>query len=284
MKKGKIYLTISAFIYGVTPILAKAAYSGGGNGMTVTFYRAFLSLPLLFLFLRQRKVKVGLTKPELKKILLLSVFGNAMTIICLYVAYDLISVGLATVLHYIYPLLIVIFCAMFYHEKMTRNKIVATVLVTVGVLLFMDFNNRNDILGIICALLSGVFYAFNVIYLDKSGLDRMDYVKLTFYISLFMSISVLLVTLGSGQFTFAMSGGAWIAVFLISLLISLFALPLFQLGVLYEGASTAGILSTIEPITGVIVGALFLNERLNIFGVIGCILILAGVILIEKGK
>ena len=74
---------------------------------------------------------------------------------------------------------------------MTRKKILATVLVTLGILLFMDFDNKNDALGIIFALLSGVFYAFNVIYMDKSGLDKMNYIKLTFYISLFMSISVL---------------------------------------------------------------------------------------------
>lgn len=284
MKKGKIYLTISAFIYGITPVLAKAAYSGGANGMTVTFYRAFLSLPLLFLFMRRRNVSIGLSGPELRKTMLLSVFGNAMTIICLYISYDMISIGLATVLHYIYPLLIVIFCAVFYKEKMTRKKILATILVTVGILLFMDFNNKNDVFGIIFALLSGVFYAFNVIYMDKSGLDKMDYIKLTFYISLFMSASVLLVTVGSGQFTFAMTKLAWISVFLISLLISLFALPLFQMGVLYEGASTAGILSTVEPITGVVMGAVFLNEKLTLFGTIGCILILLGVILIEHGK
>jgi len=284
LKKGKIYLTISAFIYGITPVLAKAAYSGGANGMTVTFYRAFLSLPLLFFLMKRRGVRAGLTKQELKKTMLLSVFGNSLAIICLYISYDLISVGLATVLHYIYPLLIVIFCAVFYRERMTREKILATVLVSAGILLFLDINNKNDVLGIICALLSGVFYAFNVIYLDKSGLDKMDYIKLTFYISLFMSGSVLLVTVGSGHFTFAMSKLAWISVFLISVLISLFALPLFQMGVLYEGASTAGILSTVEPITGVIVGAVVLNETLTIFGMIGCALILAGVILIEYGR
>lgn len=283
MKKGKLYLAISAFIYGITPVLAKVAYSGGANGITVTFYRAFLSLPLLFLFMR-RRAPAKLTRQEMYKVILLAVFGNSLAILCLYTAYNLVSVGLATVLHYIYPLLIVLFCVVVYRERLTRKKLLAALLVTAGICLFLDVNSKNDFWGVVCAGLSSVFYAFNVIYMDKSGLDKMDAMQLTFYISLFMSITVFLVAIGSRQFVFRMPPSAWGAVFLMSLLISLIALPLFQKGVLYAGASTAGILSTIEPITGIVSGAMFLGEPLDWGRVIGCILILSGVILTAQNS
>lgn len=283
MKKGKIYLILSAFIYGFTPILAKAVYSGGTNGMTLTFLRAAMSLPLLFLVLVVKKIDLRLEKGQAKRVVLLAVVGNSLSIICLYVAYSFISVGLATVLHYIYPLLIVLICALFFKERMGRRKLIAAVLVTMGILLFMDVNGKGDIFGAVMAFFSGLFYAFNVLYMDKSGLDRMHYLKLTFYISLIMSVTVFLFALPGGQLAFDMSAEAWILAEVISVLVTLCGLPLFQLGVLYEGAATAGILSTVEPITGVLLGAALLGEPLTWAGLVGCALILLGVVLIETG-
>ncbi|HIU48126.1 MAG TPA: EamA family transporter [Candidatus Avimonoglobus intestinipullorum] len=283
MKKGKIYLILSAFIYGFTPILAKTVYSGGTNGMTLTFLRAAMSLPLLFLVLVVKKIDLRLEKGQAKRVVLLAVVGNALSIICLYVAYSFISVGLATVLHYIYPLLIVLICALFFKERMGRRKLIAAVLVTIGILLFMDVNGKGDIFGAVMAFLSGLFYAFNVLYMDKSGLDRMHYLKLTFYISLIMSVTVFLFALPGRQLAFDMSAEAWILAGVISVLVTLCGLPLFQLGVLYEGAATAGILSTVEPITGVLLGAALLGEPLTWAGLVGCALILLGVVLIETG-
>ena len=242
-----------------------------------------MSLPLLFLVLVVKKIDLRLGKGQAKRVVLLAVVGNSLSIICLYVAYSFISVGLATVLHYIYPLLIVLICALFFKERMGQRKLIAAVLVTIGILLFMDVNGKGDIFGAVMAFLSGLFYAFNVLYMDKSGLDRMHYLKLTFYISLIMSVTVFLFALPGGQLAFDMSAEAWILAGVISVLVTLCGLPLFQLGVLYEGAATAGILSTVEPITGVLLGAALLGEPLTWAGLVGCALILLGVVLIETG-
>ena len=59
---------------------------------------------------------------------------------------------------------------------------------------------------------------------------------------------------------------------------------LSQAGVKYEGASTAGIISTIEPITTIILGGLFLGEVIGVMQYIGVILILAGVTAVEIAK
>ena len=47
----------------------------------------------------------------------------------------------------------------------------------------------------------------------------------------------------------------------ISLIITLGAVPLFQVGVRCEGASTAGIVSAFEPITSIILGAIFIGRN-----------------------
>lgn len=188
MSKSKVCLILSAFIYGFAPILAKFAYKSGANGITLTFLRTFLMLPLLFFIMIFRKVSFKLTKKELIDIILLGVVGGSFSMISLYAAYDYISTGLATTLHFIYPLIIVITSAVVYKEKIKKIKLLAVMLVTLGMFMFVDLNNTADKIGVILAILSGIFYSFYVVYMYRSKLDEMDYIKLTFYLMIIMSI------------------------------------------------------------------------------------------------
>ncbi len=282
MSKGKVCLLISAFLYGIAPVLAKFTYTGGANGITLTFLRASISVPLLYLIMRVDKRSLKLTKDEFKSILLLGIFGGTVPILLLYASYNFISTGLATTLHFVYPLVIVLASAFLYHEKMSKFKLAAVVLVTVGIFLFADIETASDSAGIVLALLSGVFYSFYVIYIDRSGLDTMDYIKLTFYLMLIMSITTLIFGLLSGGISFNLTGRAWSYAAIISLIVTLGAMPLFQIGVRFEGASTAGIMSTFEPITSVAMGAAFLGEIIGVSQIFGVIIIMTGLVLAER--
>ncbi len=282
MSKGKLYLIGSAFLYGIAPMLAKVTYTGGANGITLTFLRAVISIPLLYAIMKADKKSLKLTKQELKGVILLGVFGAAAPILLLYLSYNFISTGLATTLHFVYPLIIVLVSALLYHEKLSKFKLIASVLVTLGIFFFADIESASDNIGIILALLSGVFYSFYVIYIDHSGLDGMDYIKLTFYVMLIMSIVTFLFGTISGSLSFDLTGQAWSFAAVISLIVTLGAMPLFQLGVRYEGASTAGIMSTFEPITSVIMGAAFLGEFIGISQIFGVAMIVAGIVMAQR--
>ena len=279
MSKSKVCLILSAFIYGFAPILAKFAYKSGANGITLTFLRTFLMLPLLFFIMIFRKVSFKLTKKELIDIILLGVVGGSFSMISLYAAYDYISTGLATTLHFIYPLT----SAVVYKEKIKKIKLLAVMLVTLGMFMFVDLNNTADKIGVILAILSGIFYSFYVVYMYRSKLDEMDYIKLTFYLMIIMSIGTYIFGLTTDSLVFAeMDYKAWILSVAISLIITLGAVPLFQVGVRCEGASTAGIVNDTEPITSIILGAIFLGETMGLVQYIGGGLIILGVVLAEK--
>ncbi len=281
--KGKICLILSALIYGLAPMLAKIAYGGGVNGMTLTFLRTALMIPLLFVLMLARGQSFRLNKRELVDIVILGVVGGSLSIISLYAAYDYISTGLATTLHFIYPLIIVVVSALIYREKITNMKLAAVMLVTLGIFLFVDLTSRADKIGVALAVLSGVFYSFFVIYMDHSGLNEMDYVKLTFYLMIIMSAGTFVFGAATKSIGFAeMNTAAWIFAVIISFLITIGAIPLFQAGVRYEGASTAGIVSALEPITTIILGALFLGETMGLVQYFGGAMIILGVGIAEK--
>ncbi len=270
-------------IYGTAPLLSKFAYKGGVNGITLTFLRTFLMLPLLFIIMTVRGQSFKLTRHELISIIIFGAFGGSLSIISLYAAYDYISTGLATTLHFIYPLIIVIVSAFIYKEKINKFKLAAVMFVTVGIFLFVDINTAADKIGIMLAVLSGIFYSFYVIYMDKSGIDEMDYIKLTFYLMLIMSAGTLVFGAVTDSIVFTgITGEGWLFSFVISFLITMGAIPLFQAGVRYEGASTAGIVSAFEPITTIIIGAFFLGETMHFIQYFGGAMIISGIMMAEK--
>ncbi len=278
----KLYLVISAFIFGFVPILAKAAYAGGTNGITLTFLRAALVLPVLGGYLILSKKEFPKHRKEWIRIILLSVFGNAASMICLYIAYDKIAVGLATVLHYIYPLAILLAMAVLYKEPVGHRKLAAVLLVSAGIILFMDIDKKGDVSGVVLAALSGMFYAFYVVYMSRTGLDKLDYMVISFLVSVFTAISVFIFGALTNSLDFTMNITGWIYCVVIAILVTVIALPLFQIGLRHEGPSTAGIISTVEPITGVVMSALVFGEHLGFWGILGCIIIIAGVVMLEK--
>ena len=65
----------------------------------------------------------------------------------------------------------------------------------------------------------------------------------------------------------------WIACLLFSLALCMGAVYLFQQGAFLIGSQRAAILSTFEPITSLVVGVAFLQERLSPYAVFGAVLI-----------
>ncbi len=276
MQKGRICLLLSAFIYGIVPVFAKFAYQGGTNSYTLTFLRAVLTLPVLYAVIRLTRRPLAISRDRIWKIIILGTFGAAAPIVCLYVSYEYINVGLASTLHFIYPLITVIAAAFIYREKIKLTTLGAVILVTLGIMMFSDIQSGGDTVGVVFALLSGIFYSFFVIYIERSGLDEMDYLTLTFYMLIIMSGVTLAFAWLMGGLDFTMTPYAWINSIGISMMVTFIALPMFQLGVRFSGSAAAGILSGFEPVVSIAAGVAFLGETVGAVQLVGALLIFAG--------
>ena len=71
---------------------------------------------------------------------------------------------------------------------------------------------------------------------------------------------------------------------LFSLLCTVIALSLLQIGIKYVGASTAAILTTFEPITSIVCGVILLGETITTVKIIACSLIMIGVVMLSLAK
>ncbi len=285
--KGIMCTIISAVIFGFTPILAKNTFLGGSNAVMLTFFRGIMPIPIIYAILKIKKIDILLKKKEIVQILILSIVGTAFTTVTLYSSYEYISVGMATTIHFIYPSLVTIGGIMFFKDKVSISKIIALTFSTIGVVIFFDGKSTGNIIGIGLAIVSGITYAFYMLFIERTGLKSINSLLITFYICIINTVTMLFFGALTNQISFNLTIESWIYTFIISILTSIGGVTLLQLGIKHIGASTAAILCTFEPITSVILGILLLNEESSIGIAIGCLLILVAVIILslpEKKK
>lgn len=279
--KGFIAVIVSAIIFGCMPLIAKKIFDNGGNSISLVFYRFLFTLPVLLLINTKSKIGMKISKEEAKKIALVSVFGYSATAILLFLSYNYISTGLATTLHFVYPVFVTIGCIVFFREKLDFVKIICVVMCTFGITLFLnDIGSSQNILGIVFSFLSGITYAFYMIYIDKSILKNMPPFKLTFYLCLFSSGLLLVFSIITNTFTMHLTPLGWILTIIFSIFVSVGAVTLLQIGIGLIGSQSSAVLSTFEPITSVIIGIIVFNEPLNAKIIMGVLVIVSSVILL----
>ena len=135
-------------------------------------------------------------------------------------------------------------------------------------------------MGIVMALLSGVTYSAYILLLGKAGLKQLHVLTVTFWLCIFSLLEVSTFSAASGNLALPAVWQGWAALAGLGLTASVAALALFQMGVALCGEVKASLLSTFEPLTGVVIGILVFHESLTIAIAFGVLLILCAAALL----
>lgn len=262
MKKGYIYTALSAIIFGLMPLLTKIIIARGATSLTIPFFRVFYVTIVLFFVLKIKKIDLHLEKRDLLSVILTSIFGSGLTIIILNESYNYVDTGIATSLHFLYPLFVAILCCFFYGEKIKKKQTISLSFALVGIICFMSKGN-GSLFGYLLAIASGLTYAFYLVKMDKSGLVKMNTLKLSFYLALFTTIEIFTMNLYMQEVVFKMDALSYGLLLVLALSSSFLATVLLQKGVLLLGSTRASFICLLEPVTSMIVGILWLNEALT---------------------
>ena len=282
--KGLLATMISAVFFGFIPLFVKTICAGGGNSVSAAFYRFFLSVPVLYIYLKAQGISMRITRTEFAKIALITIFGYGGTAVLLFSSYNFIPSGMSTTIHFMYPVFTILGCMIFFKEKVSPLKLLCVALCFGGILLFYNGESGGSILGMALSFLSGVTYAFYTIYLEKSGLQKMENLKLIFYMNTVAAAMILVMALLTAQFTLRLTPLAWGTAVFFATATSLIGVLGYQIGVKCIGPQNAAILSTFEPITSVIVGVLVYREAFSARTLLGCLCVLSAVVIVAKMK
>lgn len=281
MKKGYIYTALSAIIFGLMPLLTKIIIARGATSLTIPFFRVFYVTIVLFFVLKIKKIDLHLEKRDLLSAILTSIFGSGLTIIILNESYNYVDTGIATSLHFLYPLFVAILCCFFYGEKIKKKQIISLSFALVGIICFMSKGN-GSLFGYFLAIASGLTYAFYLVKMDKSGLVKMNALKLSFYLALFTTIEIFTMNLYMQEVVFKMDALSYGLLLVLALSSSFLATVLLQKGVLLLGSTRASFICLLEPVTSMIVGILWLNEALTFNKGLGGLAIIISLIIFLK--
>ncbi|MDR1509113.1 MAG: DMT family transporter [Synergistaceae bacterium] len=283
MQKGVVFTMISAVAYGISPVLIKMAYDGGATSASVAFLR-ILALPALLVLMRAGNIPLFLTRRETKDVIMSCGIGFGITTLLLFGSYAYIPVGMATTLHFIYPITVSVVCVFFFREKFSMPALFALVMCTAGVFLFTGDASGVSVKGVVMALVSGLTYAFFLVYIDKSEIRNMNHFKLSFWLSVMLAIFFGAYGAITGTLAFNLTLKAWALCAANSILCAVVAVTSLQLGIQFSGAATASILSTMEPITSFALGVLILGEGYSTAKMIGVVCVVIAVITLSAKK
>lgn len=279
--RGIFLLIIAASFFGIMPIWVKIAYSTGLNAYQVIFLRSGMAAIILAIIILYRRIDFHVERKQLGPLAIATFLGYTATILTLYLSYDYVSAGVATSLHYLYPVLVMLLTFFIFREKMQFYKWMVLLVSLAGICLIADFwGSDYSLQGVALAAGSAVFFAIYMLSINHPQLKQMNSLVMAFYACLMASGTslILLVGLGDGPMMFTLKG--FFYTFLVSVFCTALALDFFVKGTQIVGSANASILSTLEPVVSLIAGIIILHEPLTWYTTLGCGLIVAAVIMI----
>jgi RarD protein len=223
-------------------------------------------------------------------ILVLSGLGVGANWIFLFEAYKYTTVSIATLSYYCAPIFVTIMAPIILKEKISLIKFLCVCTAMIGMLCIVGTNKEsigegyNHFLGIIYGLTAAVGYA-SVILMNKF-IKGLKGVETTVTQLVFASILLLPYVMVTSGFDFSkMTGISWGYMIFLGVVHTGFAYALYFSSLKELKGQTIAVLSYIDPITAVLISALFLGEQLTMFQIIGGVLILGSTFISEtQGK
>ncbi len=195
-----------------------------------------------------------------------------------------LTAGLATVVLYTYPAILVALSAAALGETITPRKAAALCLSTVGVgLVAWTGTAGAEPVGVALALGSAACYAAYTAG-SRYVVPRATPEGVMVGVLVGTTLSMALYGVVVGGLTVPAGGDEWAVVVGIAVISTVAPHLLFYEGVSRIEAGRVGVVSTVEPVVAVVLGALLLNERVTAVVVAGGALVLGGVVLVHRGR
>lgn len=281
-RRGVGYAVLSAAGFGTLAIFGRLAESAGLPIPTLLAFRFALAAPVVWgLLLWQGRLEL-LRGRHLLTALALGAGGYAAMSGLFLWGVSLTNAGLAGILLYVYPAIVVVIAATVLDERVTRRTVVALVLAIVGVALVSGAQPHGiDPLGVGVVLFAAVVYA-GYITVSRVVLAEIDAATLTAHVVPAAALTFLGFGLVRGSLFVPTTRVQWAVVAGIAVVATVVPILSFFTALATIGASRTSVVSTFEPVFTVALGALLLGEVVTPATVVGGAAVLVGVVLVQS--
>jgi drug/metabolite transporter (DMT)-like permease len=284
---GVALCLLSAVGFGLMAIFAKEAY-GAGLGVTALLAARFVLAACIFWAIvgvraRLRARSTARARPPRRAVLAclgLGAIGYSAQAGLFFSALEHIDASLTSLLLYTYPALVFCGAVALGREHVTQWKAFALALASAGAALVLLGGGTSvlEATGVLLALGAGATYAVYIL-VAEDVVRRIDPILLGALVATGGALTFVLAGVAGGSLHFTAAGWLWIAA--IATFSTVLPILTFVQGMERIGASTASIVSTVEPVVTVGLAVALYGESLGPLQALGGVLVLAAVVALQ---
>ena len=271
--KGFIYGLLTSVTFGLIPLFTLPLMQKGLASDSILFYRfitATLALGTMML-VKGESFRISWRDVPLLVVMAMLLYG-----------YEVMGAGVATTLHFTYPIFTTLLMLVLFREKASWVTWLAIILAVGGVarLSLQGTSLKLDPWGVFIVLLSAVGYASYIVSVNKSRLKDLHSRKLAFYVFLFTALTFTVKNGVQQSFQPLPDLASVGLVLLLAVAPTVISNITLLLAVRHIGGTLTSILGALEPMTAVVIGACVFDEAFTVTEAVGIALILTAVVLV----
>lgn len=277
-QQSLIYLHSAVLLFGGTALFSKLI---GLPALDITVYRTAVAAIVLFIVLTLQKQKITLASAKDYGIAVLLGIVVGIHWVTYFAGMQMAGVTIGIIAFFTYPV-ITVFLEPLLTRFLSKNKvsskpkqkdILIAFIVMLGIfLLIPEISLGNQVtLGIATGVLSAFFFALrNTLHKNYfshySGPHTMLYQTLVAFLMLCLFVEVPPMDVTNND---------WLLILLVGVVFTAMPHALFASSLRYLSATTAGLISCLQPLYGSFLAFILLSERVNIWTIIGGLLVIS---------
>jgi drug/metabolite transporter (DMT)-like permease len=272
-------IVVSTIAIAIVPSLAKLAYEGGSNTLSVITGRSIVSVAITFLLLVMLRQPVAIARRPLL-IGLGAGVGYAAILYGYLGAVNYLPVNQVVVIYFVHPLLVGVMAMGLGGERLSLVSIGALVAALGGLSLVIGFSVEElDAVGIGLAVMAMVVTAI-VIVANSRAMAEAPAISVCFFMMLSAAFVLSALFALFGDFALPTTALSWMGFLGVAVAATTGTLT-FMCGMTYVGATRAAMLTNLEPVLGVLFAVATLGERVTLPQGIGILVVIGAIFALE---
>ena len=272
---------MSSLGFSIGPTLAKYAYDAGTNALGVMTIR--FTIASLFMLIIRQIVTRGESMPSLPLLLeMFAVGAIGITIVSFtyFLAIEDMDTGLAIVIWYCNPLVVVFISWIIYKKRPTRNIVISLFFSITGIAITTGQVKSGSSGAITLIFVSAFLFAFYLLGLSRT-LKKTDLLTGVTFINIGAMLGYWLIcaTLPFDlTVEFPTNAKSWLYISAFALFGTVVPFMFSFAGMNRVGPSMLSVITTIEPVLAIMMGIIFLSEPITTLRVVGAIFVIGALI------
>lgn len=281
--KGVFWAALSSSTFGLAPLFTLLLLGVGYSSFEVLSYRWGVASLCLGAYGLLTGSDFRLRGRELGTVFVLSLF-RAATSLSLVIAYQNIASGVASTIHFMYPLVVAVIMMSFFRERGSAWIFAAIGMSVVGAVLLsqgnVDFTRGDTTLGIVSSIVSVAAYGAYIVGVRKSRAVEINSTALTCYVMAFGALLFIAGGLFTGGIRLETDPHTWLYILGVALPATAVSNIALVQAIKSIGPTLTSILGAMEPLTAVVIGVWVFAEPFTVRGAAGILLIVAAVTIV----